>query len=106
MKAWRVKYLMREKTIEKELKGSRLIIRRLKALKPTDKILFFILFYKAQARIFIYQGTSSKIPWFKAQATWFTDHGQAPPISFGRLTALGFLQVNNLTATGSRLFKY
>jgi len=54
----------------------------------------FILFYKAQARNFIYQCTSSM------------NHGSGISISFARSTALGFLQVNNLTATGSRLFKY
>ena len=100
---------------------SRPVIRRFAALKPTDIIRgslveiilasrdggasdpliirnFYFLFYFTRHKL--------EISYITAQATWFTAHGQAISISFGRLTALGFLQVNNLTATGSRLFKY
>ena len=105
--------------------GSRLIIRRLWPLKPTDIIRgslveiilasrdggasdpliirnFYFLFYFSRHKL--------EISYINAQALKFHGsrlklHGSRISISFGRLTALGFLQVNNLTATGGQVIK-
>ena len=78
--------------------GSRLIIRRLWPLKPTDKFLFFILFFKTQARIFTLKCTSAMI-----QGQWTSDQASK---SFERGSRLTVICKYHALDTREKLRKY